>query len=356
MYYILNSNLINYVSNSTVEDASFAKTNHQHRRLSTIHLAFGLSGNHPGFLSEFEVALKSVLLHAPLDRDMHVHIVADRDAYQSLGVIFNRTGLSTWKTRNSIEVHAYDITPELPQLKRLINDTFAPMFDDPKFDVLQHSTSVHTIGCFFRLFANRVIPTTVKHLAYMDTDVVIMANLEELWRQVEATPDALFHWGRGMCSGFMVLNVPRAEEIWTLSQASPMKNISDAYRQNVNDPLVLMSVNVTYPDEVAILEDGWDMTLTSRWQRKHQPYDKKYPNVGMLHYNGGQSVPDAYFSYNLDTNFMTVFPESWGNGNYSATMPWTWARYQATSMIVPGSKGHMMNITFWGKDRIKSRK
>jgi hypothetical protein len=112
----------------------------------------------------------------------------------------------------------------------------------------------------------------------------------------------------------MVLNVPRAEEIWTLAQASPMKNISDAYRQNVNDQLVLMSVNVTYPDEVAILEDGWDMTLTSRWQRKHQPYDKKYPNVGMLHYNGGQSVPDAYFSYNLDTNFMTVFPESWGNG------------------------------------------
>ena len=132
------------------------------------------------------------------------------------------------------------------------------MFDNPKFDVLQHSISVHTIGCFFRLFANRVIPTTVKHLAYMDTDVVIMANLEELWRQVEATPDALFHWGRGMCSGFMVLNVPRAEEIWTLAQASPMKNISDAYRQNVNDPLVLMSVNVTYLDEVAILEDGWD--------------------------------------------------------------------------------------------------
>ena len=76
VYYILNSNLINYVSNSTVEDASYAKTNHQHCRLSTIHLAFGLSGNHPGFLSEFEVALKSVLLHAPLDRNMHVHIVA----------------------------------------------------------------------------------------------------------------------------------------------------------------------------------------------------------------------------------------------------------------------------------------
>jgi hypothetical protein len=280
--FLLNLNLINYVSNSnsTIEDAS-TKEN-----LSTIHLAFGLSGNHPGFLSEFEVALKSVLLHAPLDRDMHVHIVADRDAYQSLGGIFNRTGLSTWETRNSIEIHAYDITPDLPQLEHLIVDTFAPMFDDAKFDVLGHSTSDHTIGCFFRLFANRVIPITVKHLVYMDTDVVIMANLEELWRQVEATPDALFHWGRGMCSGFMVLNIPRADEIWTLAQASPVKNISDTYRQKVNDQLVLISVNVTYPDEVAILEDGWDMTITNRWKKNHQPYDKKYPNVGMLHFKG----------------------------------------------------------------------
>ena len=88
----------------------------EHRRLlSTMHVGFGLSGNGTGFLSEFEVALKSVLLHAPLERDMHVHIIADQDAYQSLGEIFNRNGLSTWVTRNLIKIHAYDITSVLPQ-------------------------------------------------------------------------------------------------------------------------------------------------------------------------------------------------------------------------------------------------
>jgi len=28
----------------------------------------------------------------------------------------------------------------------------------------------------------------------MDTDVMIFANLEELWQIIEANPDVLFHW------------------------------------------------------------------------------------------------------------------------------------------------------------------
>ena len=59
------------------------------------------------------------------------------------------------------------------------------------------------IGAYFRLFANSVIPTTVKHLMYLDTDVVIMANFQEVWRQVEMNPDALFECARALwCSMF----------------------------------------------------------------------------------------------------------------------------------------------------------
>ena len=47
------------------------------RFLPPLHVAFGLSGNHPGFLAEFQVALKSVLLNSPLERDLFVHILAD---------------------------------------------------------------------------------------------------------------------------------------------------------------------------------------------------------------------------------------------------------------------------------------
>ena len=84
--------------------------------LSTLNIVFGLSGNHPGFLSEFEVALKSVLLHAPLERAMHVYIVADGDAYQSLDDVFKRTNILTWETRNPIKIYVYDLSSKLPQL------------------------------------------------------------------------------------------------------------------------------------------------------------------------------------------------------------------------------------------------
>ncbi len=65
---------------------------------------------------------KSVLLHAPLEQDMHVHIIANQDAYRSLGESFNRMGPSMWVTHNSIEICAYDITTVLPQLEHLIVD------------------------------------------------------------------------------------------------------------------------------------------------------------------------------------------------------------------------------------------
>ena len=224
--------------------------------LSAMHVGFGLSGNGTGFLSKFLVALKSILLHAPLKRDMHVHIIADQDAYQSLGDIFNRTGLSTWVTRNSIKIHAYNITPALPQEERLIVDMFTKGCDSG----LSYAGAVPftvPIGAYFRLFVSSVIPTMVKHLMYLDTDVVIKANLQEVWRQVKMNPNALFHWGQGMCSGFVVFNVPRMSKIWMLAGASPLKSMGEKYDCAPNDQLLLISVNLTYPGDVGTLKDGY---------------------------------------------------------------------------------------------------
>jgi hypothetical protein len=322
------------------------KSNTTKHLLSTVHILFGLSGNHPGFLSEFEVALKSVLLHAPLERDMHVHIIADRDAYLSLAKIFNRTNLSTWETRNPIEIHAYDITPELPQLEQLIFGTFSDTLESSNFR-LKDAVGRHTIGTFFRLFAHRIIPTRVQQLIYMDTDVLIMANLEGLMQQVEMNTNALFHWGRGRCAGFIVFNVQRMDELWALARTTNMTNISATYSQLVDDQLLLLSLNVTYPNEVAVFEDGWDMTVSEKW-RYNDNLVQRFPDVGMLHFNGGGEDPTAYWKTH---GFISDFPNTWANGNYSASMPWPWARYQAKTMISSGSNGHMMVINFWGTSR-----
>lgn len=160
-------------------------------RLASIHVAFGLSGNEPGFLSEFEVALKSVLLNAPLQRDLFVHILADNTAFAALDNIYNKTQLAKWVTRNQIEIHSYNVTSRLEDMERVIMDTWTPSFPEIR-NLLE--VARHTVGTYFRLFAHWFLPSIAEQVLYMDTDVMILANLEELWHIVEAKPDSLFHW------------------------------------------------------------------------------------------------------------------------------------------------------------------
>ena len=116
------------------------------------------------------------------------------------------------------------------RLERQIEVTFKAAFD-PNFK-RWHASGIHTIRAFSRLFAHRLIPRSAEHLLYVDTDVIVMAmaNLEELWKQVERKLNALFHWGMGMCLGFVVMHVHQMEEIWTLARGSPMENISEKFK------------------------------------------------------------------------------------------------------------------------------
>lgn len=74
---------------------------------------FGLSSNNPGFLFEFEVALKSVLLNAPLKRDLFVHILADQDSFQALDDIDKSGTCKNVMTMNiGIGLSGYYLHPE----------------------------------------------------------------------------------------------------------------------------------------------------------------------------------------------------------------------------------------------------
>ena len=49
-------------------------------------------------------------------------------------------------------------------------------------------------------------------MLYLDTDVVVMANLDELWsNEIEPHPDALFHWGGSLTSAFVVMDAVQKE-------------------------------------------------------------------------------------------------------------------------------------------------
>ena len=76
-------------------------------RGNAVFQQFELSGNNPGILSEFEVALKSILLNAPPKHDSFVNILADNTVFTALDDIYNKMELEKWVTRNQIKVHLY---------------------------------------------------------------------------------------------------------------------------------------------------------------------------------------------------------------------------------------------------------
>mmetsp|Transcript_1406 Transcript_1406/g.3092 ORF Transcript_1406/g.3092 Transcript_1406/m.3092 type:complete len:156 (+) Transcript_1406:136-603(+) len=62
-----------------------------------LHIALALSGREPGVFDEFEAALKSVLLNAPFERSLFVHIFADSNAYEELDGVLIRTQVTSWE-------------------------------------------------------------------------------------------------------------------------------------------------------------------------------------------------------------------------------------------------------------------
>lgn len=263
------------------------------RQIQSVPILFGLFGNNPSFLAEFEVALKSVLLNAPLKSDLSIHIMADGDAYDALGLIFYRTGLNGTMWRNSISIQTYNVDP---YLEDWTNETRYMNLDRNR----------HTRGTYFRLYAHRVLPNNIEHVLYMDTDVVIMANLDSLWENVDR--NSAFQWGDDGCAGFLVLNVQKLDEIWDMARRCDLANISNVTGHDFNDQLIFLAVNRTFPNVVALLPGEWAISVANgAWRHAGDIVDYR-PKVGMFHFNGGGSDNTEYWK----GDFVKGFADTWG--------------------------------------------
>ena len=327
-----------------------------------MHVLFGLSGDDPGFLAEFQVALKSVLLNAPLDSALTIHIVADRaDAVQS--ALEQQTGVSHWQTRQAISIRIYRVgAATLDQWTAQIEKTLGPLTAlFPFWKTVPMFR--HTVGQYFRLFAHHIVQQqNVQHLLYLDTDVVIMSNLQHLWRQRNA--QHWFQWGANMVSACILINVPRLEDVWRRYQdvdVYHVKNIMENTldRHIADDQMILQVINVTYPDAVGLLSPEWDVSYVDGPWNNHQknklnePVIPQYRSaVGMLHYNGGGASKQAYMiqhevfrdsskscswlrsllggKCNVHQN---TLGSSWGLARYYIDLPWSQARFIAESQV-----------------------
>jgi hypothetical protein len=172
----------------------------------------------------------------------------------------------------------------------------------------------------------------------MDTDVVIMANLDDLWKHVDQ--DATFQWGSDTCAGFMILNLQKLGTVWDMARRCDLHNISNVTGQDFNDQLIFRAVNYTFPNVVGVLPEEWSISVANgAWRHAADIVDYR-PKIGMLHFNGGGGSQDAYW----EGKFVQAWPDTWGTGPlYYAKLPWNWARFVGESMRGAG-KGHPLII------------
>ena len=145
------------------------------KEIDWVHVMMGLYGNHTGFFSEVEVALKSILLNAPMDLNMHIHFLADHAAAETMRDLLDRVGIEKWQMRNTIMLTIHDISDHIDTWKAKVR----AVFDGKKFRY--NNAFRHTIGAYFRLFASEVFDADVRNVLYLDSDVVITSNLQALW-------------------------------------------------------------------------------------------------------------------------------------------------------------------------------
>ena len=321
-------------------DTPTTPTNTQSQTQLPFHVLFGISGNSSGFISEFQVSLKSVLLNAPVDAPLDIHIMVDGDASKAVDRVLEETELAQWKTRNPISIHTYKVDPFVEAWKERMVQLFKKQWKDVYG--AHYSTEVHTIGTMFRLFANELLPSNVTKMLYLDPDAILVANLQSLWNHID--PQALFQWGETMCAGFMVLDNQQLPRVWDLAHQTPMLNISERFHNGANDQLIFRAVNVTFPDRVALFEQGWDIHVADGGFRFKKNLDQRRPRVGMMHFNGGSSSKEsAYASHSILKE--EEAQDTWGLAHYYARMPWRWAPYWAQGTIPVASSGGRSSTT-----------
>ena len=87
-----------------LEQARIVKLEQQTIR-ETFHVIQCLGGDAKGFLDEWEVNLKSILLNAPLDYNLNIHIICDEKACSAAKHRLFAASLNSTKWRNEIVIH-----------------------------------------------------------------------------------------------------------------------------------------------------------------------------------------------------------------------------------------------------------
>lgn len=317
----------------------------------TIHIVAGIhldgTRNQTGFMDEWEVQFKSLVIHAPTDHQLHVHVIVNQAALQSIqGRVPKFSGI---RSRNSIRLTCYPVDGYEAEWNELLhNSTNKTPFDKTK--------KIYTIGAYYRLVADRILPNDLVNVIYMDTDVVLNSNLNALYPYLD--PKKHTQWiqiGSTYCSGFMIMNLKVfPKHFWGKMEELAKQNTNFG---GVHDQYLLRLVREsTPPEKTGILPKEWNVHFSDHHRDQNRIVDQE---IAYWHFNGIRDQRRGFWERNYDficrmdvsvvcprdsSNETTLarFRQSWPVAEYYVQIPWLWIRYMAKSSIRTGEEGHLL--------------
>jgi len=189
----------------------------------------------------------------------------------------------------------------------------------------------HSIGAYFRLLVDQIV-SNVPYMLYMDTDIVTLANVGQLWKETLLKDDTkksddphLFYLGQQTgCSGLLLLQVSKLREVWQHISTFNLTQWQTKLKLPYGDQFLLRIINTTYPEQVGYIPDPWDVELSFMWEEDNL----KPEGAGMLHFNGvrnGNAIRDS--------KALKEHPTTWGLADYYLRLSWPWAKYLAQSKL-----------------------
>ncbi|CAB9515819.1 expressed unknown protein [Seminavis robusta] len=296
--------------------------------LEPLHILFGMSGNDPGFFEEFQVCLKSVLLNAPHQRATHIHIMADQEAFQTLHHtnathkgIFETIQLQGAPWFQDITISTYNVQSHVDQWSEYIRQRV----NHQNYPATEH----HTVGAYFRLFPQQVIPNPPEFMLYLDTDVAVMANMAGMLPYADPTYTFIMSES---CTGVMWIHVPKLDQFWNHYVPQRKWDIRIEHDQNL-----ILGVAQAFPNDpiVQVLSPTWDLQVAKHWRHvtRQQLLALRPDGIGLIHYNGGGASKGSSFRV---SDFVT---KDWAQDGwaipalYYRELPWEWVKFMGRMMV-----------------------
>jgi hypothetical protein len=328
----------------THQSASVSSSPLQRKTLHILHGIFLKQNKGTAIIDEWEVNLRSILSNAPTDNDIHIHVMTNKRATELIEKRIQEIGIvkkSKW--RNKVSLTLYNVESKLGEWKEFLNESLRGNGMDVRV----------SIGGYFRLLAHKVLDQDiVDEVVYMDSDVVVLANLNDLMRYMNTThvenENMLWQNAAHLNSGFMVINIQKFHRFWELVKKLP--EVGHGGDQNL-----LIMVDNEWPDAnyKGILPNAWAHALGHGWRRLPHRLLYTPEGVGAIHFTGSHlgetyfAEPgglDQYCNYQgrgpMCKGHLDEYHASWGLADYYIKLSWNYLMHFESTKIPHDKTGH----------------